>query len=173
MGVNLRITARMCRNFIQPEGLADGSRWSRGKGARPPGRETEVGCTPAGVPEPLRRCRVALVSGTPPGCSLATRQFPVVVPPFPSNDHRLPSANPSGWRQGESVFFVFVQVLRLTPMRFSGVLARPEGMEPFQRFHRCAISVRTVRPAVEVPRQSRVGELVGRSTSVCTWSAFT
>jgi hypothetical protein len=36
-------------------------------------------------------------SGTPPGCSTIQRAFPVVVPPFALNDHRLPSTNPAGW----------------------------------------------------------------------------
>src|ERR1051325_7867655 len=91
-----------------------------GKGARPPGYGAQVGCTPAGVPEPLSPHCARSVSGTPPGCSRAKLQFPAVVPPLPPNDHRLLSVNPSGWSSGE---FVLAQVLRLTPMSFGLISA--------------------------------------------------
>jgi hypothetical protein len=53
-----------------------------GRGARPPEYGTTVGCTPAGVPEPLSPCRVTSASGTPPGCSPITRRLPGGRYPF-------------------------------------------------------------------------------------------
>src|SRR5205085_11329325 len=95
--------------FSNPKGWKMVAGGRGGNGARPPGYGAHVGCTPAGVPEPLFPCWATPVSGTPPGCSRANGQFPVVVPPLPPNDHRLPSVNPSGWSSGE---LVFAQVLR-------------------------------------------------------------
>jgi hypothetical protein len=60
MGVNLRITARMCRNFIQPEGLADGSRWSRGKRGAATGKGDGGGLHPG---------RGARTIASLPGCA--------------------------------------------------------------------------------------------------------
>ena len=90
----------------KPEGLPDGSRRSPGVGGRrPPGSSVADVLHPSGgarlvAAEPARAVQAVPVragSGTPPGCSAIRRGFPVVVPPFALNDHRRPSANPSGW----------------------------------------------------------------------------
>jgi len=96
--------------WVNPEGcqrVVGGRRGFGGGDLRTAAQETL--CTPAGVPDSsLRRLERVMVwqvrvgSGTPPGCSAIRRGFPVVVPPFALNDHRLPSANPPGLAPGSA-----------------------------------------------------------------------
>src|ERR1051325_4771060 len=83
IGINLRKPAKTCFNCLQPEGLTESSRWSRGKrGATPAIRR-------AGRQHPVRSSRtVPPVLGDvcfwhPSGVQQAHGQFPVVVPPLP------------------------------------------------------------------------------------------
>jgi len=68
--------------FYNPKGWKMVAGGRGGRGARPPEYGTPVGCTPAGVPEPLSPCRVTSASGTPPGCSPTTRRLPGGRYPF-------------------------------------------------------------------------------------------
>src|ERR1051325_602348 len=109
--------AKTCFNCLQPEGLTESSRWSRGK------RGATTGIRRTGPLHPGRGARIVVsVAGLrlfwhPSGVQEGKGQFPVVVPPLPPNDHRLLSVNPSGWSSGE---FAFAPVLRLTHMRDCG-----------------------------------------------------
>ena len=100
MGVNLRIPAKTWLNSLQPEGLEDGSRWSRGK------RGATTGIRHAGCLHPGRGART-VVPGLgqvrfwhPSGVHSAKRQFPVVVRGQRGNDHRKMSLCSPAPRRG-------------------------------------------------------------------------
>jgi hypothetical protein len=81
INTQLVIRCRTGLNFLQPEGLEEGSRWSRGNRGATTGIRRPDWLHPGRGARTVLACQVTSVSGTPPGCS-PTRRVPGGRYPF-------------------------------------------------------------------------------------------